>query len=164
MHGLLHLPNITASVGYGAESDQGYRLPCLLRRVSSEHDLPVCVCSVVQDTAKNMRFSINFFTSIGLGGLTDAMRDYLQNEMPRIAAERQAHAAAAAAAEASSSESDSSSDDDSSSSDSGSSDDSSSSGGSSRWEGWRGAPDLHPHRRHASMLIAAQTPAAELAG
>eukprot|EP00891_Asterochloris_glomerata_P000573 jgi/Astpho2/573/e_gw1.00013.9.1_t len=85
-----------------------------------------------KDTAKNMRFSINFFTSIGLGGLTDAMRDYLQNEMPRIAAERQAQAAAAAAAEASSSESDSSSDDDSSSSGSGSSDDSSSSGGSSR--------------------------------
>ena len=100
--------------------------------VSSYHDLPVSDCAALQDTAKNMRFSINFFTSIGLGGLTDAMRDYLQNEMPRIAAERQAQAAAAAAAEASSSESDSSSDDDSSSSGSGSSDDSSSSGGSSR--------------------------------
>ena len=90
-----------------------------------------------------MRFSINFFTSIGLGGLTDAMRDYLQNEMPRIAAERQAQAVAAAAAEASSSDSDSSSDDDSSSSGSGSSGDSSSSGGSSRLEGLRGVINLH---------------------
>jgi pre-mRNA-splicing factor CWC22 len=36
-----------------------------------------------KDSAKNMRFSINFFTSIGLGGLTDAMREYLK-ELPRI--------------------------------------------------------------------------------
>ena len=103
-----------------------------------------------------MRFSINFFTSIGLGGLTDAMRDYLQTEMPRIAAERQAQAVAAAAAEASSSDSDSSSDDDFSSSGSGSSDDSPSSGGSSRFEGIRGATHLHQVRLLASMPTAAQ--------
>ncbi len=36
-----------------------------------------------KDSAKNMRFSINFFTSIGLGGLTDAMREYLKN-LPKI--------------------------------------------------------------------------------
>lgn len=27
-----------------------------------------------QDTMQNMRFSINFFTSIGLGGITDRQR------------------------------------------------------------------------------------------
>lgn len=31
-----------------------------------------------KDTPRNMRFSINFFTSIGLGGLTDEMRAYLK--------------------------------------------------------------------------------------
>jgi pre-mRNA-splicing factor CWC22 len=36
-----------------------------------------------KDSAKNMRFSINFFTSIGLGGLTDAMREYLKN-LPKV--------------------------------------------------------------------------------
>lgn len=32
-----------------------------------------------KDTPKNMRFSINFFTSIGLGGITDALREHLKN-------------------------------------------------------------------------------------
>ena len=31
-----------------------------------------------KDTPRNMRFSINFFTSIGLGGLTDDMRAHLK--------------------------------------------------------------------------------------
>jgi pre-mRNA-splicing factor CWC22 len=88
-----------------------------------------------QDTPRNMRFSINFFTSIGLGGLTDRMREVLK-ELPKLIAAQQAAAAAAAAAEAeakrkkkkrSSRRSDSSS---SSSSDSDSDSDSSSSSGS----------------------------------
>ena len=54
-------------------------------------------CSV-QDTVRNMRFSINFFTSIGLGGLTDNMREHLAN-MPKIIAAQQAAALAAARAE-----------------------------------------------------------------
>ncbi|KDD72235.1 hypothetical protein H632_c3655p0, partial [Helicosporidium sp. ATCC 50920] len=41
------------------------------------------------DTARNMRFAINFFTSIGLGGLTDRMRDEL-----KVLAARQAEARA----------------------------------------------------------------------
>ena len=45
-----------------------------------------------------MRFSINFFTSIGLGGLTDNMREHLAN-MPKIIAAQQAAALAAARAE-----------------------------------------------------------------
>lgn len=36
-----------------------------------------------KDNPKNTRFAINFFTSIGLGGLTDSLRDYLKN-MPRM--------------------------------------------------------------------------------
>ncbi len=36
-----------------------------------------------KDNPKNTRFAINFFTSIGLGGLTDSVREYLKN-MPRL--------------------------------------------------------------------------------
>ncbi|GER41124.1 pre-mRNA-splicing factor cwc22, partial [Striga asiatica] len=36
-----------------------------------------------KDTPKNTRFAINFFTSIGLGGVTENMREYLKN-MPRL--------------------------------------------------------------------------------
>lgn len=36
-----------------------------------------------RDTPKNMRFAINFFTSIGLGGITENLREYLKN-MPRM--------------------------------------------------------------------------------
>ena len=35
-----------------------------------------------RDTPRNTRFAINFFTSIGLGGLTDELREYLKN-MPK---------------------------------------------------------------------------------
>ncbi|VAH84066.1 unnamed protein product [Triticum turgidum subsp. durum] len=36
-----------------------------------------------RDHPKNTRFSINFFTSIGLGGITESLREYLKN-MPRM--------------------------------------------------------------------------------
>ena len=32
-----------------------------------------------KDNPKNTRFAINFFTSIGLGGLTDELREFLKN-------------------------------------------------------------------------------------
>ncbi|KAK9798931.1 hypothetical protein WJX73_002948 [Symbiochloris irregularis] len=83
-----------------------------------------------RDTPRNMRFSINFFTSIGLGALTDAMRAHLK-ELPRLIQEQQAKAAAAAAASGSSSSDDSDSSDDSSSDSSSSGSDSSSSDSSS---------------------------------
>ncbi|KAF8062096.1 Cwc22 [Scenedesmus sp. PABB004] len=94
------------------------------------------------DTMADMRFSINFFTSIGLGGITDRQRE-LYKQMPKIMAERRAaeEAARAAAGAAgggsssggtsSSSSSDSSSSSGSSSSDSSSSSSSDSSSGSS---------------------------------
>ncbi|KAG1681290.1 hypothetical protein FOA52_007336 [Chlamydomonas sp. UWO 241] len=87
-----------------------------------------------KDTQANLRFAINFFTSIGLGGLTDSMRAHYK-EIPRILAERQAkEEATRPKAPASSS---SSSDSDSSSSSSSSSDSSSSSSSDSESEGDR---------------------------
>lgn len=50
-----------------------------------------------RDSPRNMRFSINFFTSIGLGGLTDALRRHLADLPKILAAQREAAAAAAAA-------------------------------------------------------------------
>jgi pre-mRNA-splicing factor CWC22 len=50
----------------------------------------------VQDTPRNMRFSINFFTSIGLGGLTDDMREHLKVSCRAATAATAAAAAAAA--------------------------------------------------------------------
>ena len=38
-----------------------------------------------RDNPRNTRFSINYFTSIGMGAVTEEMREYLQN-MPKIAA------------------------------------------------------------------------------
>ena len=70
------------------------------------------------DSAKNTRFAINFFTSIGLGGLTDGLRTALKEMPQRIAAQQ---AAAAAASGRSSSSSSSSSTSSSSGSDSSSS-------------------------------------------
>jgi len=37
-----------------------------------------------KDNPKNTRFAINFFTSIGLGGLTEDLRDHLRNAPKRI--------------------------------------------------------------------------------
>ncbi|KAL3529830.1 hypothetical protein ACH5RR_009152 [Cinchona calisaya] len=41
-----------------------------------------------KDNPKNTRFSINFFTSIGLGGITEDLREYLKN-MPRLIMQQQ---------------------------------------------------------------------------
>ncbi|XP_027343564.1 pre-mRNA-splicing factor CWC22 homolog [Abrus precatorius] len=41
-----------------------------------------------KDNPKNTRFCINFFTSIGLGGLTENLREYLKN-MPRLIMQQQ---------------------------------------------------------------------------
>lgn len=64
-----------------------------------------------KDNPKNSRFAINFFTSIGLGGITESLREYLKN-MPRLIMQQQKPI----------SESDASSSDDESSSSTGSSD------------------------------------------
>ena len=70
-----------------------------------------------KDTPKNMRFSINFFTSIGLGGLTEELRDYLAN-MPKMIMLQQQQAMANAGKAGGKEESGSGSDDSDSDSDS----------------------------------------------
>lgn len=82
-----------------------------------------------RENPRDTRFAINFFTSIGLGGLTDALRKHLKEAPKRIM--EQQMAAARAAVGASSSDSDSDSSSDSSSSSGSSSSDSSDSGSSS---------------------------------
>ncbi|XP_073489853.1 pre-mRNA-splicing factor CWC22 homolog [Aquarana catesbeiana] len=79
------------------------------------------------DNPKNTRFAINFFTSIGLGGLTDELREHLKNAAKIIMTKKQN---VESSDSSSSSESSSSSDSSSESSSSSDSDSSSSSSGS----------------------------------
>uniref|UniRef100_A0A8C5HMB3 Pre-mRNA-splicing factor CWC22 homolog n=1 Tax=Gouania willdenowi TaxID=441366 RepID=A0A8C5HMB3_GOUWI len=79
-----------------------------------------------RDNPRNTRFAINFFTSIGLGGLTDELREHLKNAPKMIMTQNQ-EVESSDTSSSSSSTSDSSSD--SSDSDSSSSSSSSSSSG-----------------------------------
>ncbi|CAH8330574.1 unnamed protein product [Eruca vesicaria subsp. sativa] len=76
-----------------------------------------------KDNPKNTRFAINFFTSIGLGGITENLREYLKN-MPRLIMQQQKQVAESesGSSDSSGSESDSESDSSSSSSSSDESD------------------------------------------
>lgn len=56
----------------------------LKARVTDEMVRPNLEGLFPKDNARNIRFSINYFTSIGLGALTEEMREYLQN-MPKPA-------------------------------------------------------------------------------
>lgn len=83
-----------------------------------------------RDNPRNTRFAINFFTSIGLGGLTDELREHLKNapklmQTPAII-EKKDSSSSSSSSDSSSSGSSSSSDSDSSSSTSSSSSSSSS--------------------------------------
>ncbi|KAL5205328.1 hypothetical protein ABZP36_033537 [Zizania latifolia] len=69
-----------------------------------------------KDHPKNTRFSINFFTSIGLGGITETLREYLKN-MPRLIMQQQKPASSESESSDSGSGSDSSSSESESSSD-----------------------------------------------
>ncbi|KAI4375878.1 hypothetical protein MLD38_013696 [Melastoma candidum] len=64
-----------------------------------------------KDNPKNTRFAINFFTSIGLGGITENLREYLKN-MPRLIMQQQ-QAVSESESDDDSGSSDSSDDDDS---------------------------------------------------
>eukprot|EP00808_Paulinella_micropora_P020445 g29735.t1 len=83
-----------------------------------------------KDHPKNTRFAINFFTSIGLGGLTENLRLHLKNMPKMLMAQKAAQVEKAGSDSDSDSESESDSDSDSSDS-SDSSDDSSDSSDSS---------------------------------
>ncbi|XP_077253262.1 MIF4G domain-containing protein / MA3 domain-containing protein [Tasmannia lanceolata] len=56
-----------------------------------------------KDNPKNTRFSINFFTSIGLGGITESLREYLKN-MPRLIMQQQKAVSESGSSSASSSD------------------------------------------------------------
>nr|XP_022904751.1 pre-mRNA-splicing factor CWC22 homolog [Onthophagus taurus] len=74
-----------------------------------------------RDNPKNTRFSINFFTSIGLGGLTDELREHLKNvpknvDLPIKEEEESSNSSSSSSSSDSSSSSSSSDSDDSDSS------------------------------------------------
>lgn len=102
-----------------------------------------------RDNPKNTRFSINFFTTIGLGGLTDDLREHLKNVTKKIVQDKQDQAQAELAQKKGgtpSSSSESSSDDSDSSSDS---DDESGSSDSSDSSANRGKKkSLSKNKRH----------------
>lgn len=83
-----------------------------------------------RDNPRNTRFAINFFTSIGLGGLTDELREHLKNA-PKVMVPIEPLKAEKSGSSSSSSSSDSSSSDSSSDSDSSSSSSDSTSSSSS---------------------------------
>ncbi|XP_013591124.1 PREDICTED: pre-mRNA-splicing factor CWC22 homolog [Brassica oleracea var. oleracea] len=60
-----------------------------------------------KDNPKNTRFAINFFTSIGLGGITENLREYLKN-MPRLIMQQQKQVAESESGSSSGSDSSSS--------------------------------------------------------
>ena len=102
-----------------------------LNEKMSEEDMQEYFTGVMPKAPlKNVRFSINFFTSIGLGGLTDRMREHLKKEQEKER-ERRANASSSSSFSSSSSSSSSSDSDSSSSSSSDSSSSGSSSSGSS---------------------------------
>ncbi|KAJ6780557.1 hypothetical protein PWT90_10316 [Aphanocladium album] len=59
-------------------------LPKIKARMADEMLRPSLEGLFPKDNARNIRFSINYFTSIGLGALTEEMREFLQN-MPKPA-------------------------------------------------------------------------------
>ncbi|XP_053265633.1 pre-mRNA-splicing factor CWC22 homolog [Podarcis raffonei] len=100
-------------------------LPNLNARLKDETLQPFFEGLLPRDNPRNTRFAINFFTSIGLGGLTDELREHLKNAPKIIMTQKQ---------DVESSDSSSSSESDSSGSEDDSSDSSSSSSSESSSE------------------------------
>ncbi|XP_005373414.1 PREDICTED: pre-mRNA-splicing factor CWC22 homolog [Chinchilla lanigera] len=111
-------------------------LPKLNARLKDETLQPFFEGLLPRDNPRNTRFAINFFTSIGLGGLTDELREHLKNTPKIIVAQKpdveQSKSSLRSSSSTSSSESESSdSDSDSSESSSDSSSEDSDSSSSS---------------------------------
>nr|XP_033802406.1 pre-mRNA-splicing factor CWC22 homolog isoform X2 [Geotrypetes seraphini] len=64
-------------------------LPKLNARLKDETLQPFFEGLLPRDNPRNTRFAINFFTSIGLGGLTDELREHLKNAPKMIMTQRQ---------------------------------------------------------------------------
>ncbi|XP_050772757.1 pre-mRNA-splicing factor CWC22 homolog isoform X2 [Gopherus flavomarginatus] len=108
-------------------------LPNLNARLKDETLQPFFEGLLPRDNPRNTRFAINFFTSIGLGGLTDELREHLKNAPKMIMTQKQnveSSDSSSSSSESDSSDSNSVSSNSSSGSSSGS-DSSSSSGHSS---------------------------------
>ncbi|KAK0775507.1 pre-mRNA-splicing factor cwc22 [Friedmanniomyces endolithicus] len=63
---------------------QGVGMKTLTEKLRSEELAPAMTGMFPTDNPKNTRFSINFFTAIGMGQLTEGMREWLKN-MPKPA-------------------------------------------------------------------------------
>ncbi|TFY59534.1 hypothetical protein EVJ58_g5709 [Rhodofomes roseus] len=94
------------------EVTESMGLKTSVERFKDEEVRMACRGMFPMDNPKDTRFAINYFTSIGLGAVTEEMREHLKNA-PKIIMEQRR-----AMLEAESSSSDSDSDDDDSSSDS----------------------------------------------
>lgn len=108
-------------------------LPKLNARLKDETLQPFFEGLLPRDNPRNTRFAINFFTSIGLGGLTDELREHLKNtpkvivpQKPEVEPDKSSSSSASSSAGSDSSASDSDSSDSSSESSSEESDGSSS--------------------------------------
>ncbi|XP_037379547.1 pre-mRNA-splicing factor CWC22 homolog isoform X2 [Talpa occidentalis] len=99
-------------------------LPKLNARLKDETLQPFFEGLLPRDNPRNTRFAINFFTSIGLGGLTDELREHLKNT-PKVIVAQKPEVESNKSSPSSSSSASSSSESDSSASDSDSSDSSS---------------------------------------
>ncbi|XP_075009463.1 pre-mRNA-splicing factor CWC22 homolog isoform X3 [Calonectris borealis] len=106
-------------------------LPNLNARLKDETLQPFFEGLLPRDNPRNTRFAINFFTSIGLGGLTDELREHLKNAPKMIMTQKQDVESSDSSSSSETDSSDSDSDSSSSSSESSSSSDSSSSSGNS---------------------------------
>ncbi|NWU75542.1 CWC22 factor, partial [Onychorhynchus coronatus] len=107
-------------------------LPNLNARLKDETLQPFFEGLLPRDNPRNTRFAINFFTSIGLGGLTDELREHLKNAPKLIMTQKQnVESSGSSSSSETDSSSDSDSDSSSTSSESSSSSDSSSSTDSS---------------------------------
>ena len=93
-------------------------LPKLNARLKDETLQPFFEGLLPRDNPRNTRFAINFFTSIGLGGLTDELREHLKNTPKVIVAQKPEAEQKKTALTSSSSESSSASDSSDSDSDS----------------------------------------------
>uniref|UniRef100_A0A667WTG7 Pre-mRNA-splicing factor CWC22 homolog n=1 Tax=Myripristis murdjan TaxID=586833 RepID=A0A667WTG7_9TELE len=105
-----------------------------------------------RDNPRNTRFAINFFTSIGLGGLTDELREHLKNAPKMIMTQNQevdSSDSSSSSSSSDSSSSDSSSQSDSDSSSQSDSSSSSSSSSSSDSVDLDGTEQIWPQGRHA---------------
>ncbi|OXB75811.1 UNVERIFIED_CONTAM: hypothetical protein H355_009622 [Colinus virginianus] len=106
-------------------------LPNLNARLKDETLQPFFEGLLPRDNPRNTRFAINFFTSIGLGGLTDELREHLKNAPKMIMTQKQDVESSDSSSSSETDSSDSDSDSSSSSSESSSSSDSSSSSSNS---------------------------------